>query len=123
VTGPRRAREAAGLLLQQGAGAAVITLGERGCLARTQAGMREFPAHKVRAVDTTGCGDSFLGALAAFLAGGAPVEEAAELANAAAALAATRLGARAALPDREALMRLLSAQDFPSWRKPAPGSN
>jgi len=114
VTGPLRAREAAGLLLQQGASAAVLTLGDRGYVARTPAAAWGSPAHRVRVADTTGCGDTFLGALAAFLSGGAPVAEAAELANGAAALAATSLGARAALPDREALMALLSVRDSPS---------
>ena len=69
-----------------------------------------FPAFPVEAVDTTGAGDTFNGALAVGLAAGGTWEEAIPLANAAAALACTRRGAQASLPDRaqveEFLIRL-----------------
>jgi len=51
---------------------------------------------KVHAVDTTGAGDAFTGAVAARLAAGDPLAEAAAFASVAAALAATRKGTQAA---------------------------
>lgn len=54
---------------------------------------------KVKAVDTTGAGDAFTGAVAARLAAGEPLAEAAAFASTAAALAATRKGTQAAYAD------------------------
>ncbi len=83
-----------------GAGeAAIVTLGAGGCRWRGHA----FPAERVAARDTTGCGDTFCGVIAAALAGGASVEAAIGAAQKAAALTATRPGAFAALPSRDEL--------------------
>jgi ribokinase len=60
----------------------------------------------VDAVDTVGAGDAFNGALAAALAEGRTLFDAAVWATAAAGLAVTRPGAQAALPRREAIDRL-----------------
>lgn len=58
---------------------------------------------RVRAVDTTGAGDAFHGALALGLANGWDCARAIRLAHAVAALKCTRPGGRAGLPDRAAL--------------------
>jgi ribokinase len=94
------ARGAAERLLARGAGRVVVTLGEQGALACDGERAVHFPAFPVRAVDTTGAGDAFTGALAVGLAAGGSLEEAIPLANAAGALCCTRPGAQAALPDR-----------------------
>ena len=83
-----------------GAGeAAIVTLGAEGCRWRG----RSFPAERVAAIDTTGCGDTFCGVVAAALAEGATIEIAIGAAQKAAALTATRPGAFAALPSRDEL--------------------
>lgn len=64
---------------------------------------------KVRAVDTTGAGDAFTGAVAARLAAGAPLAEAAAFASIAAALATTRKGTQAAYPEVADVARVLAA--------------
>ncbi|MBS0526224.1 MAG: ribokinase [Proteobacteria bacterium] len=79
--------------------ASIVTLGADGCLF----GGRAFPAEKIAAVDTTGCGDAFCGVMAAALARGIAIESAIDLAQKAAALTATRPGAFDALPSREEL--------------------
>ncbi|MBO9662986.1 ribokinase [Dokdonella sp.] len=79
----------------------IVTLGERGCLARIGTEMLEQPAFPVEVVDTTGAGDTFCGALVAALARGAEVPCALREACAASALACTRLGAQASIPRRE----------------------
>ena len=62
----------------------------------------------VKAVDTTGAGDAFTGAVAARLAAGDPLETAAAFASVAAALAATRKGTQAAYPGPADVERLLA---------------
>jgi ribokinase len=80
-------------------GIAIVTSGAEGC----RLAERLFPAEKIVAVDTTGCGDTFCGVVAAALAQGASVESAIGVAQKAAALTATRPGAFAALPSRDEL--------------------
>ena len=80
-------------------GTAIVTLGAEGCRVHG----RSFPAQRVAAVDTTGCGDTFCGVVAAALAQGAALEDAIGAAQTAAALTATRPGAFAALPSRAEL--------------------
>jgi ribokinase len=82
--------------------ASIVTLGAEGCLYEG----RTFPAERVTAIDTTGCGDAFCGAMAAALARGMAIEAAIGFAQKAAALTATRPGAFEALPTREELSAL-----------------
>ncbi|WP_418605236.1 PfkB family carbohydrate kinase [Georgenia sp. SUBG003] len=60
-----------------------------------------MPAVRVAALDTTGAGDSFVGALAVELAGGATLQEAVGLATKVAAVAVTRRGAQTSFPTLE----------------------
>lgn len=81
-------------------GVVAVTLGERGVLLRTAAGVAHVPAPRVEAVDTTGAGDAFHGAyLVGVVETGDPLA-AARFACAVAALKCTRLGGRAGLPSR-----------------------
>jgi len=82
----------------------VVTLGEQGAVASLGGGRSlSLPAHAVQAVDTTGAGDTFVGALADGLARGSSIEEALFVANAAAALSVQRHGAAQASPTRAEL--------------------
>ncbi|MDA0139319.1 PfkB family carbohydrate kinase [Solirubrobacter deserti] len=94
--------EAAARALSESTGAAVlITLGARGALLLEPGGSPELlPATNVDVVDTTGAGDTVNGALAAELAAGRPLREAAEFALRAAALSTTKPGARGGMPTR-----------------------
>lgn len=75
-----------------------VTLGKRGVLAL--AGRKEIsvPGRVVKAVDTTGAGDCFVGALAAQLADGATLRDALAFANAAASISVQRMGAGPSMP-------------------------
>ncbi|WP_027547980.1 ribokinase [Bradyrhizobium sp. WSM2254] len=75
-----------------------VTLGKRGVLAL--AGQEEFsvPGRVVKAVDTTGAGDCFVGALAAQLADEVPLRTALAFANAAASISVQRMGAGPSMP-------------------------
>lgn len=71
------AEGAARVLLARGAGAVVLTLGERGALVvRPGAPARHVAAPVVRAIDTTGAGDAFVGSLAAYLAADISLDDA-----------------------------------------------
>ncbi len=86
---------------------AIVTLGERGALLNVEGETQLLPAPAVTAVDTTGAGDAFTGALAAELARGTAIEQAARFGVVAASLSVTRRGARAGMPRREQVETLL----------------
>ena len=79
----------------------VITLGAEGCLAVAGDEAAFIPGLAVKAIDATGAGDAFNGALAVALSEGRTLAEAARWANRAAAIAVTRLGAQPSLATRE----------------------
>src|SRR5690606_9431975 len=73
----------------------VVTLGADGAVVAARDGRTvHVPGLAVDAIDTVGAGDAFVGALAATLAAGADVVDAASTANAVGALTATVRGAR-----------------------------
>jgi ribokinase len=76
----------------------VVTLGQRGCVARLGNNFFVQAAYPVTAVDTTGAGDTFCGVLVAALDRGESLAEAMRCACAAAALACTQAGAQASIP-------------------------
>lgn len=83
-------------------GVLVVTLGAQGVVVLgLHHGIVRLAGHQVRAVDTTGAGDCFVGYYAAALAAGVPVPDAAATANAAAAISVTRAGATTAIPRRD----------------------
>ncbi|TNC27250.1 ribokinase [Amycolatopsis alkalitolerans] len=90
-------------LLELGPRSAVVTLGARGALVITGDGLTEVASPKVEAVDTTGAGDAFTGALAASLATGVTLETAARKAVRVAAISVTRQGAQPSYPAAEEL--------------------
>lgn len=85
----------AGALLELGPRSVVVTLGADGALVADRSGTVHVPAPQVEAVDTTGAGDAFAGALSASLAAGEQLVDAARIAVRVAADAVTRPGAQA----------------------------
>ena len=75
-----------------------ITLGKRGVLALIQGEPLVIPGRVVTAIDTTGAGDCFVGAMAAQLAGGKPIRDALHYANVAASICVQRMGAAPSMP-------------------------
>lgn len=84
----------------------VVTLGADGVLARTDKTRYRFPSPRVEAVDTTGAGDAFCGALAAALDRSVSFERALKEGVAAGALACTVTGAQSSAPLLEEIRRL-----------------
>lgn len=103
VSSDEQALAQAQLLRSRGAGAVVLTLGERGSLVVDDEGATHLASTPVQAIDTTGAGDAFVGSLAHFLAGGLPLREAARRANQVAAVSVTGRGTQTSFPDAAAL--------------------
>lgn len=98
LTGENDPERAAPILLKRGVNRVAITLGAKGALLCDDTGLRTVKAAKVKALDTVGAGDCFNGYLAAGLAAGKSLDEAAQWAVQASALAVTRPGAQAGMP-------------------------
>ncbi len=106
ATQPERAPSELARLLLARVPAVVVTLGGDGALvARRGHDDVRVPGVRVDVVDTTGAGDTFCGVLAAELARGADLAEAARVATVAGALAVTRHGAQDAVPGRAEVLR------------------
>jgi 2-dehydro-3-deoxygluconokinase len=93
-----------------GSKAVVMTLGADGALVATTAGSALIPGFTVDAIDATGAGDAFTGALLAELARGEELLAACRFANAAAALSTLGYGAIAPLPRRADVVQFLAGQ-------------
>jgi ribokinase len=85
---------AANSLLAKGCATVIVTLGARGALLAAPHGLKRIAPVKVRAVDSTGAGDAFIGSFARYSASGLAVEAALDKATRYAADSVTRRGAQ-----------------------------
>jgi ribokinase len=103
-----------------------VTLGKRGVLALLAGEPLIIAGRAVKAVDTTGAGDCFAGAVAAQLASGSSITDALDYANAAASICVQRMGAAPSMPTAAEVSAALSARhpgeplDESSRRTPGP---
>ena len=75
-----------------------VTLGRRGVLALIGGETSTIAGRTVEAVDPTGAGDCFVGALASQLASGTAIRDSLNYANAAASICVQRMGAAPSMP-------------------------
>ena len=108
------ARDALTVLAARGLSSIIMTCGARGCAVLVDTERDHVPGFHVEAVDTTGAGDGFNGALAVALARGLKMIDAVRYANAAAALAVTRFGAQTSMPTDEEVQQFLQARQMVS---------
>jgi ribokinase len=108
----RTARLAAAELVDRGANAAVVTMGAEGVVYADASSTGYIAGHRVDAVDPSGAGDTFAGALAVAICQGKDLREACRFANAAAALCVTRRGVQESMPWRKEIERFLSDEGF-----------
>lgn len=92
---------AAQYLLQRGMRRLIVTLGADGVLLVTPEIIEHIPAIRVTAKDTTGAGDAFIGAFAAYEAAGTSLDIALRQAVAYAALSVTKPGTQSSFADRQ----------------------
>ena len=85
----------------------VVTRGSEGAVYYVEGEMIEQPAFHVDPVDTTGAGDTFLGAFLAHLTTGNEADAALRFASAASAIQITRPGAADAIPELQEIERFL----------------
>jgi ribokinase len=90
--------EAAGSLQARKGKTICVTLGKRGVLALVDGQPLIIAGHAVKALDPTGAGDCFVGAVAAQLAAGKSIHDALHYANAAASICVQRMGAAPSMP-------------------------
>ena len=108
VTSVEEALVAAKALRAKGAGAAVITLGERGALYHDGTRTVHVPPFKAgRVVETTGAGDAFNGGFAAGLSEGMDPVAAVRFGSATAGISVTRAGTAPSMPSRAEIDALL----------------
>ncbi|XP_028580268.1 ribokinase isoform X3 [Podarcis muralis] len=95
------------ILLERGCKTAIVTLGPEGCVlvCAKEPTPKHIPTKKVTAVDTTGAGDSFVGALAFYLAyyPNLPLEEMLRNSNFIATISVQATGTQASYPYRKDL--------------------
>ncbi len=87
-------------LRQAGPKVVIVTLGEKGAFVDSEEFTGLIAGNKVDTLDTTAAGDVFCGALTTAMSEGKAIDEAIRFANAAAAIAVTRLGAQPSVPHR-----------------------
>jgi ribokinase len=95
---PARFMEAAARLRGERDMIIVVTLGKRGAIAIVNGKPVIVEGRAVKAVDTTGAGDCFVGAMAAQLAAGKSIRDALGYANIAASICVQRMGAAPSMP-------------------------
>ena len=91
---------------------AIVTLGGDGSVvldAHAQTPVTRIQPVHVHAVDTTGCGDAFMGTVLAALASGMPLDEAARIASYVSAYAATGRGAQASYGTAEQVRAMFAS--------------
>ncbi len=108
LTGLSEPEAIASRFLALGAGAIVVTLGAKGVYIATPEERLTLRGYSVAAIDATGAGDAFTGALLSEMASGRSIFEAARFANAAAALSTLGYGAVEPLPRRDAVEAFLA---------------
>ena len=92
------------ILLNKGVKNVIITLGENGSLFVNSNESFKVDPYKVKAVDTTAAGDSYLGALVTKLSKGADIKDAMNYASKCSSITVTRKGAIIALPKEKDLL-------------------
>lgn len=80
----------------------LITLGDKGSIVITKENeIKKIKAYKVKAIDSTAAGDSFIGAFASQIVNGVNIDDAIKYATAVSAIVVTKIGAQESIPSKE----------------------
>jgi ribokinase len=105
LVGNNKAAEACHKLAEFGPRVVGVTLGKKGYVALIDGRTIERPAYKVKAVDTTGCGDVFHAGFMYGVIRGWNVEKSLDLGAWSAAMVSRKLGGRAGIPTLKELVQ------------------
>lgn len=119
ITGRATAKESVAALHEAGVRYVVLKQGKRGALLSGPGFAAKVPGYAVEAVDSTGAGDVFVGAFLAAWLKGQTMSEAAQFANAAAALSVMEVGSVAGVRDFRATLTWMRERAVPSSAPPA----
>jgi len=111
LTGQREAGKMASALHRLGARRLILKLGEQGCLFSDEDDREVVPAFHVQVTDTTGAGDVFVAGYLAALRQGMAALDAAQFANAVAALSIQASGSVGGLRDFDATLAWMETQE------------
>lgn len=106
ITDRESAERAADCLHKRGAKQIIITMGAKGSLLSDHATKTWIPCFPANPVDTTGAGDAFNGALAAQIANGQDIKQAALFSSAFAAVSVEYIGAACMTTYQQAIERM-----------------
>ena len=84
----------------------VVTLGPKGSVLFDKGSAISFPALDVPVVETTGAGDSYVGAFVVALAEGRDIQDACRFASCASSLTIQKIGGQRSMPDKEAVLEM-----------------
>ncbi|MDX8336015.1 MULTISPECIES: ribokinase [Cetobacterium] len=104
ITDENSVIEASKILLNKGVKGLIVTLGSKGCIFISKNEVKSFSAYKVKAIDTTAAGDSFIGGFINGLASGLNFDEAIDRGTKVAAISVTRIGAQTSIPTFEEVL-------------------
>lgn len=104
ITDEKSVINAADILLKKGVKGLIVTLGSKGCMYISKVERKAFPAYRVKAIDTTAAGDSFIGGFVNGLASGLNFEESIDRGTKVAAISVTRIGAQTSIPTLEEVL-------------------
>jgi len=96
---------AAKKIIKKGAKNIIVTMGGKGALFVSRGAVNHYPVAPVKAVDSTGAGDAFNGALACAIHMGKEINDAINFAHSVAAVSVTRMGAQASMPSLKEIMK------------------
>jgi ribokinase len=108
VDSENSAQKVADWFMNKGVKNVLITMGNKGAFLSTGTESKILPVPDVKVVDTTGAGDAFNGGLAAALAEGKEIWEAARFANALASLSVQKIGTTPSMPIRAEIDAFIS---------------
>ena len=112
LVGANRPIEACYKLAEYGPQVVGVTMGERGYVVLYNRKIIKKPAYRVKAVDTTGCGDAFHGAFAAGVSAGMDWQELLTYSSATGALCCTKKGGRLGMPTNEEVLKLIKKKNI-----------
>jgi ribokinase len=110
VESDEQVEAAASVLIEKGVKDVIVTMGSRGVMWITKDATQVVESHKVKAIDTTGAGDAFIGCFAHYIAKNGDVLQAIKIATAFAALSVTKRGTQSSYPTPEEVEKFLNTR-------------